>query len=790
MRPRQTLASLILLCPSAFAQVTQTPPTPPIAVDVQAAQRLGSVLVTGTRAKDRTLLNSAVPVDVLSQEDLRRAVAGDGNLAAALQSLLPSFNFPRQSNSGGGDHVRAAQLRGMSPDQVLVLVNGKRRHNSAIVNLESKTGKGTNPVDFNAIPVSAIKRIEVLRDGAGAQYGSDAIGGVINIILDDARSGGAVEGTLGAFRTRFAPTDQRITDGQSRELSAKLGGALGERGFLSAGAELAHRNHTNRAGADQLPFFEDQTPANLATIGQRNYAPGEPASDQGQLWFNAGMPLSGVGEAYAFGTWQQRKSIGAAYYRYPDSTANLQSVYPNGYRPETTGNNRDAQLAAGLRGQMATWDFDLSLTLGRNDFDYGVQRSLNASLGAASPTAFHLGDFAVQQTSLNADFTREVSLPGLTRPATLALGGEARRDAFRTRPGDAASYAVGPFDGPSGAQAGPGLQAADAVSLGRTVLGVYADLSAELSPQLYAQAAVRADHSSDFGNASTAKLSARYAFTPTLAVRGALSSNFRAPSLAQSGFSFTVTDRGDGGALTQIRTLPVSNPAAQALGAQPLKAEKARNASLGLTAQPTRQLSLSVDAYDIRVRDRITLSERISNINFFSNALDTRTRGVDLVASWQTRALAGDVQLGYVASFNRTTLSDANNGLSPVGLEERNTLTDAAPRQRHVFTGQWSDTRWHLLARATRQGSATRVFDFGDGFTPTQTYAARWQLDLEAEIKLSRQFSMSVGGVNVTDRYPSRSIDDISYFGNFPYDVLSPVGFNGAYFYLKGKYSF
>lgn len=328
-------ASQALLATAAVAQTTA----------------LDAVVVTGTRAKDRTLADTAVPVDVLGRDELLRAAGPDGNLAAALQALLPSFNFPRQSNSGGGDHVRAAQLRGLSPDQVLVLVNGKRRNTSAVVNLESKTGKGTNPVDFNTIPLSAVARIEVLRDGAGAQYGSDAIAGVVNIILDERKAGGELATEVGAFHTKFAPTGERITDGQTQSASLTHGWALAGNGFLRAGLEGLHRNPTNRAGLDELPPWEDQTPANLATAGQRNYAPGEPATHQWQTWFNAAADLQPGTRAYAFGTWQQRRTLGAAYFRYPDSSANVKAVYPNGYRPQTTGDNRDLQLVAGLKTQ-------------------------------------------------------------------------------------------------------------------------------------------------------------------------------------------------------------------------------------------------------------------------------------------------------------------------------------------------------------------------------------------------------------------------------------------------------
>jgi iron complex outermembrane recepter protein len=422
-----------------------------------------------------------------------------------------------------------------------------------------------------------------------------------------------------------------------------------------------------------------------------------------------------------------------------------------------------------------------------------VRRSINASLGEASPTAFDLGRFRFDQWSANADASREFRIDGLAGPLTLALGGEFRREGFRTRAGDAASYAAGTFGGATGAQAGPGLQPGDAVDLSRRVVGAYADLSADLARDVFASAALRHDRYSDFGSATTAKLAARWAFAPGAALRGAVSNNFRAPSLAQTGFSFTVTGFGDDGALTQVRLLPVADPVAQSLGARALKAETSRNVSAGLTFTPGRGTTLSLDAYRIDIDDRITLSQRFAvgadAFNFFTNAVDTRTQGVDLVASHTQRLGAAELQLSLASSFTKTRIRrlDAAAG---VGLEEINTLTDAPPRQRHVLSGQWREGAWSWLARLTRHGATTRVFDFGDDFTPTQTYAAKWQLDLEGEYRIDRALSVALGAVNIADTYPTPSIDDISYFGNLPYDVLSPIGFGGAYYYARLRYTF
>ncbi len=801
-------ACLLGLFGSAAAQAQQA------AAD--NAKTLDQVVVTGVRASSRTALDSPVPIDVLSADDLRNAGGVNGELGAALETLLPSFNFPRQSNSGGSDHVRAAQLRGLSPDEVLVLVNGKRFHTSALVNTDTKIGNGTTPVDFNAIPLSAIKRVEVLRDGAGAQYGSDAIAGVINIILKDAPEGGAVEADYGAYHTHFRPTDRTITDGQGGNLSADFGTTLGGSGFFHAGIETNHHAGTNRAGDDSVPdFIADPTPANLALRGQRNYAAGDPPNESYNGWFNSELPLGEV-KLYWFGTYTQRHTIGDNYFRYPDSDANVPSIYPQGYLPQSIGHNRDLQTAAGVRGKLGEWDYDGSLNWGGNAFDYDLRDSLNASLGAASPTSFHIGDYHFRQGSANYDANRQFELGD--RSLTLALGAEYRDENFRTGAGDPASYAVGPIDAPAGAQAGGGLQPQDAANLSRHVGAAYAEVSSDITEHFFADAAGRYEHYSDFGGNWSGKLSARWEFAPGFALRGAVSNNLRAPSLSQIGFESTTTGYGADGRLVTGRILSVNDPLARELGAQPLRPEKSRNYSLGLTGQLDEAFDFSLDVYQISIDHRVTLSETIDNpgledyiqqqfgipgvqsVQFFTNAVDTVTRGAELVANYRTALAGGRLLLTAAYSHNNTQIrsvqatpaaliaAGADNVL--FGVEARNTLTDAAPRQRASLSAKWDGARWSLLTRLTRQGATTRVFDFGDGDIPTQTYVPRFQLDAEVEYRATSQLSFAVGGDNITNQYPTRSDADINYGGNFPYDVISPIGSNGAYWYARVRYTF
>jgi len=811
--PRRSRLYLAVLLAGAAA-------TPAYAqqADADQAKTLQQVVVTGVRASSRTALESPAPVDVLTPDDLRGAGALNGELGQALATLLPSFNFPRQSNSGGSDHVRAAQLRGLSPDQVLVLVNGKRFHTSALVNTDTKIGRGTTPVDFNAIPISAVKRIEVLRDGAGAQYGSDAIAGVVNIILKDAAEGGAVESSYGVNHTYFAPSQRTITDGRSRYGAADFGTGLGHGGFLHAGVEVSHHDATNRAGPDTVPdWLADPTPANLALRGKRNYAAGDPQSESYNGWLNSEIPLGETATLYWFGTYTQRHTIGDNYFRYPDSDANLVSVYPEGYRPESLGHNRDVQTAAGVKGTAGEWSYDGSLSWGSNAFGYDLRHSLNVSLGEDSPTAFHIGSYRFDQGSANLDASREFAVG--ERSLTLAVGGEFRREHFVTRPGDPASYAVGPVVGaPAGAQAGGGLQPQDAANLARHVKALYAEVSSDITDQLFVDAATRYEHYSDFGGNWSGKLSARWEFVPGFALRGAASNNFRAPSLSQIGFESTSTGYGADGKLVTGRILSVNNPIARGLGAVPLTPEKSRNFSLGLTAQLGGGFDASLDVYQISIDNRVTLSQSINSdgledyilqqfgvpgvqsVAFFTNAVDTRARGAELVANYRAPLGDGQLLLTTAVSHNTTSIRkvrDTPEQLTAIGAgnvlfgdEERNTLTDAAPSQRGSFSARWDSARWGLLGRVIRQGATTRVFDFGDGYEPRQTYAARWQLDAEVAFHATPRFTLALGGYNLTNQYPTRSNSDINYAENFPYDVISPIGSNGAYWYGRVRYTF
>lgn len=768
------------------------------------------VVVVGSRTREATALESVVPVDVVGSGALQSSGAVADELGQALAALVPSFEFPRQSNSGTSDLVRAGQLRGMSPDQMLVLVNGRRRHTSAIVNTETKIGRGTAAVDFNALPLNAIDRVEVLRDGAGALYGSDAIAGVVNVVLDET-PGFVTSLSYGAHDTYLEPIGRSLTDGRTTTAEAKYGWALAD-GFFKVGGDYRRRDATNRAGFDQVPFFVAQTPANLAQQGRRNYAEGDPNVDELGLWFNGEIGLRAV-RLYTFGTLGRRSSDGgAAFYRYPDSSSNVRAIYPTGFRPESRADDRDLSATFGLRDDRGAWDLDASATYGGNRFQYGVEHSLNASLGPASPTSFDSGTYEGVQGSLNFDARRKLAKSRLAGTPVLAVGAEYRHERYFTRRGDPASYAAGPLDGDIGAQAAPGLTPQDEAHLGRDVRSVYADLGADLTKRVFGDVAVRAEDYSDFGSAVTGKIAARVALGGRLALRGAVSSSFRAPNIAQLGFADTSLNFGPNRTLVRTRTLRTDDPIAVALGAQPLRQEQSDNGSIGVTAAYER-VRFSIDAFRVDVTNRITLSERLfgqplvtflqplpggldtQSVRFFTNAVDTRTQGVDVSVDYSVALAKGTLNLGL--AFNRAVtdvtraaattpaLAAVDPSLVLVGVEELNTLQDAAPKTKLILTTALARDRWRLVVRGSRFGETVRVFNFGGGFEPRQQYGAEPQLDVDFSYDVSKSLTFAVGVVNLLDQYPDRSSSDINYFGNLPYDILSPVGVNGRFVHAQ-----
>jgi iron complex outermembrane receptor protein len=791
------LSALTALALSARAQAAD--PAGDAAADTPATASLGTVTIVGSRAKVRTVFDSDVPVDVFSGKEVERALAS-GELGQALQNLSPSVNMPRASASGTADTVRAIQLRGLAPDEVLVLVNGKRWHPNATMDQEGMF-QGTVSVDLNTLPPGAIDRIEILRDGAGAQYGSDAVSGVVNIVLKRAPQGSEAYASMGGNRTHFAPTGKTINDGENFQAGANTGLRLGDGGYLRLGFDYQDKNGTNRAGpsADSSYF---STPADTALVGQVLFRSGDPDLRNTNLFYNAALPLTPDWEVYSFATHNTRHSVGAGFFRWPGDPGNVPSVYPNGFLPRSVNESTDTGFVAGARGNLGEWNLDLSLRIGNNAFNYGLKNSINSSIGASSPTSFHLVDFISGQTGVNIDAHR--SFDGLLpSPVNVGVGAELQRDTYTTRPGDPASYAAGSNPGGQpGAQGDPGLQPQDAVNLGRTVKAVYIDVDSDLTQQLLIGAAARYADMGASGSKTTGKLSARYKFTPDLLLRGSLSNSFRAPALAQIGFRNTVLGFDANGNLSNVALVPATDALAQAQGAQPLRPETSTNATLGLALRMRPNLNFTLDAYRIKIKDRIALSSPISvadpsyptlgAVNFLTNALDTTTEGLDAVVTHDMALAGGTLNLSAAFNHNRNHLDAVRTGAGGSALFGDKTLYDLmheSPNSKLVLSADWTGPQWSLTARATRFGTFS-VMSY-DPSSPPLAYAAAWTLDLEAQYKFNKALTFTLGGNNVTNTYPTRTTNGYdSYSGAFPYNFVSPVGINGAYFYGRVAYAF
>jgi len=752
----------------------------------QAAE-LDTVVVTGTRSANRTLGESLSPIDLLSADTLNNS--GTPELNQALSKLLPSFNFPRPSITDGTDHVRPAQLRGMSPDQVLVLVNGKRRHTSAVVNLNGSQGRGSAAVDLNAIPFYAIDRIEVLRDGASALYGSDAIAGVINIVLKGGDEGGTVE-------TRYG--QMSAGDGELIQAGADMGVKLNADGWIHLSAEYRDRADTNRSRPDLRTL---QTPATYATVNHRF---GDADTNDQIFFFNGQVGLPAEAELYFFGNLGDREGDAAGFYRRAFDSRNVVAIYPDGFLPIINSVAEDTSVVMGVRGDTeGGWTWDVSANYGANDFDFIITNSLNNSLGAASPTEFFAGTLHSAQNLFNADVSKYFE--GLIgNGLNVAFGAEHRKDSYRIEPGEEASY-VG-----TGSQVFPGFRPQDSGSFDRDSNAVYLDLESDVTDQFATSLAVRFEDYSDFGSTTSGKLSGRYSFTDTVALRGTVSTGFRAPSLAQQFYATTATNF-IGGVPFDVRTFAVTDPVAIALGAEPLQAEESTNVSLGLSLQPTDDLNITIDAYQIDVDDRIILSENLTgtavqqflasqgilNANggrYFTNAIDTRTRGLDIVASYGFTLGDGDLSVTAGVNFNDVDITaiapnpeELQQGglqLQRIGRVEQGRVEVGSPDNKLNLGADYSLGNFSLNTNLTRYGEVSVLNTNPD---LDQTFGSEWVLDFSASYTLDA-WLFTVGADNVLDNYPDEVLFANSTNGILPYSSTSPFGFNGAFWYGKATF--
>lgn len=747
---------------------------------------LSQVTVVGSRNLNRSSTDTPAPVDVI---DIREVTTKQGQLDVnqLLQFAAPSFNSNRQTGSDGADHVDPASLRGLGPDQTLVLINGKRRHQSSLVNLFGSRGRGNTGTDLNAIPAAAIERIEILRDGAAAQYGSDAIAGVINIVLKETTGQLAVNANAGIFKAKYRFDDKKF-DGLNYNFNANYGVKIAKKGFLNLTADYNSRAHTNRAN----------TVSSESDLARRQY--GDPEMKNTALYYNAKIPVGSNFQVYSFGGINERRGDAYAWTRFRDDDRNIISVYPNGFDPIITSKIQDRSVAVGIRGVWKSWDIDLSNTYGFNKFHFGVKNSLNRSFGERSQTSFDAGGFQLGQNVVNLNVSRyyKTVMQGLN----VAFGGEFRNERYKIFAGEEASYRNYDPQFPGGSQGFPGYSPADVTNRGRSNVGAYVDLEADVTKQFLVDVAARYEHYSDFGGTLNGKLGLRYKVTDALAFRGSVSTGFRAPSLAQKYFNSTFTNFVNG---QPVEVLLANNNSAvtKALGIPQLKQETSQNASLGVTFTPASGLSVTVDGYYVKVKDRVVLTGqfsdddpdigmllkdlRVGKAQFFTNALEyTTTKGIDVIIAQSARLGAGRLNTTLAANFNSMKLGPVNTVPKLAGKEdtyfderERRFVLASAPPSKINLTFDYSVSKFSAMLRFIRFGEVKLAnWDYN-----IDVYRPRVQTDLTLNYKITSNVSLSIGGSNILNVYPNMSLPALTESGG-AWDPVQ-MGNNGAFFFTR-----
>lgn len=758
--------------------------------------QLDTVIVTGTRSTERTVSSSLQAIDVITPQQLQQT--GATQLTAALARLVPSLNFPQPTTISGAEVARPVTLRGLSPDQVLVLIDGKRQHAGAFLNLGGAIGRGSNPVDLNAIPVSAVERIEVLRDGQSARYGSDAIGGVINVILKKSGTGGQVTAKFGGYDAG---------DGLQRQLSADTGFKLGDKGSIHVAIDTQNNDGTNRAGLDR-------TAASVGTTyGKQVYWLGDPAVQSNKVSLVGQYAFSKAAEVYVEALYRRDRDETASLYRHRGESTNVASIYPQGYLPVNVPIVNDTTLTAGVRGEFDSgWHYDASVSHGSNEYD---QRShaINADYYRAfgsTPFFIQGADYKTNQQVANLDIGKEFSPSWLPNPVSVSFGAEYLRQGYKVKPGDAVSQ-YGANGGITGDLQG---------NWQRHDTSVYIDLDTNLTDRFAVSLAGRHEQYSDFGGTTSGSLSGRFDFTPRVALRGSVGTGFRAPTLVQQHYadiSSQLQDLGQGQVLVQSGTFPVDSAAASLLGAVKLKPEKSRSATLGLVLEPLDGWNVSADAYWIKIANRINLSSNIpvntptvnaylaangvdanyQSIRYFTNAVNTRTRGLDIVSQYGFDFANGDrlnTTVGWAYNENKVTRVKPNPAiLDELGVavqrverrERLGLLGDTNPRTKLDVGFDYLHSRWAAHANVQRYGSYTVYSNSGPALD--QDFDHRWTLDLSADYNLDR-WTFTAGADNAFNARPEQVKYANSTSGNFKYSLFSPLSWNGRYYYASVTY--
>jgi iron complex outermembrane receptor protein len=842
-------AALLLTSSAAVAQNSDNASTNP------ETATLDTVSVLGSRTKPRTVSSSAVPIDIISGEEFRNQGATDA--LDQLKVLVPSFNVSTIPIDDAASLIRPANLRGLPPDNTLLLVNGKRFHRAAVITfLGHGLSDGAQGPDLSVFPSLALEQVDVLRDGAAAQYGSDAIAGVINFGLKKLREGGTAEVFTGQYYKG---------DGLTTQYSAQIGLPLTERGFATLTAEWRKVDDTSRS------VQRDDAAAAIAAgypgVGEPAQIWGSPKVDDDlKLVANLGLSTDSV-DFYLFGNYAKRDVDGGFYFRDPtarsgvysndggdtllvgnltgagacptialrDGGGNLLpystvsgavaalpancytflSSLPGGFTPRFGGKLEDSSVYAGAKGNWGEWYWDVSGSWGRNDIEFIIYNTVNASLGPDQPAGlyFRPGGNTQTEKSANIDVSRDIATSFTSQPLRLAMGAEWREESFEISPGDGPSTAIGPLTEQGfalGSNGFNGFSTRTAGTFDRRNWAAYADLEAQVTERLLLAGALRFEDFDSFGSTTNGKVTARFDFNEHFALRGAYNTGFRAPTPGQANISQISTVFG-GTALEDIATLPPTNPIAQLKGAQPLTPEESKNVSLGAVWTEGDWL-ITLDGYQIKVEDRIALStsfavtpeERaalvaggnpeaasISQVTYFGNAFDTTTTGVDLVTSFKSTHFGGDTTYSLAANWNRTEV----DRFDPDFIDEARVykLEKSLPKtkgyfsihhQRQVFN---ANLRFNYYSSWYEDHLDSGVISAADGGLPIYGGSA---LIVDAEVgwKFDSGLYFSLGAQNLFDRTPAKN--PWSGVAGAEYPVHSPYGFNGGFYYARVGWKF
>jgi len=820
-----------------------------------------AVSVLGSRFS-RNVDEQAVPVEVITELEIRASGFTETN--ELLQALVPSYNSPKGYITDGSDHMRPATLRGMAPNQTLVLVNGKRRHQGALVHVNGSVGRGSTQVDLNAIPASAIEKIEVLRDGAAAQYGSDAVAGVINLVLKET-GGSDVSVTFGqnlSYFERGYNAGEGFIDGQDDSTygwDVNENDGIGyqpytaDRGWARPGVEkvlkkdgknlIVHGGtglnvlggnlyvsgqfrdggRSNRAGLDPRRQYFAGMDEEERAFNRENHRIGAGAFEQVSLMFNGSFPME-RGTLYAFGGMNTRDGESGCYYRRAQDNRTLRAWYPDGFLPLISPTLTDTSMAVGMKGLMSNgMAYDVSVNTGSNEFAWGMVNSHNATAGTGpnQQSEFDLGTLGYSQTTVNVDMSTQRDMAGFVGPVSLAFGAEVRMENYEIEAGEEAGYTdygYDVLDGPNagasaavGCQCLPGLAPANEQDRDRDAVSIYAEMSGNVMEELQLDVALRTENYSDFGSTTNGKVAMRYELADGVAARGSFSTGFRAPALQEAYFSSIATNFIDGVPL-EVGTFPVDTEAARALGSKDLEPETSTNISAGMTYKD-EQFSLSVDAYQINVDDRISMSETFrgsgatsdmvtffeergvpaSGGRYFFNGINTETKGLDIVATMRQDVAMGSLTLKAAMNFNDTEVTNKDDLVTPdelaayttsqlLGRENTVRYESSSPKENFQFSAMLQKPTSTLMAKLNRWGEVTIP---ASSVEREQVLSPKWTVDMEYSFQLNSTVRMSLGVNNLLDEYPDKTVKRNSFNGIFQHSGYSPFGFSGRYIYTR-----